>query len=96
MVPSDDVLAPFFFNENRASICWYGMSGATKQLEEVTHSLLIRLSLRHSRVWLAVDDSMGDLPDSTRRWMETSWCRLGQNDFANGVRLLLHATEARP
>jgi hypothetical protein len=96
MVLNDDLLAPFFFNENRARIRWYGLSRDPKQWDELTRALLIGLSRQHARVWLAMDDSMGELPDPTRQWMETSWRELGQYDFAGGVHLLLFATEARP
>jgi hypothetical protein len=96
MVLNDDVMAPFFFNENRARIRWYGLSRDPKQWDELTRGLLVRLSSQHSRVWLAMDDSSEDTPDPTREWMDISWRRLGQYDFSGGVHLLLFSTEARP
>jgi hypothetical protein len=96
MVLDDDVLAPFFLNENRAGIRWYGLSRDPQQWDEPTRSLLNRLSREYARAWLATDDSTAYLPDPTRQWMDASWRKLGQHDFVDGVHLLLFATEARP
>lgn len=96
LVVNNDVQASFFFNENRTRMRWYGLSRDPKQWDEKTRTLLMTLSERYARVWFALDDSAGDAADPVRVWMEQSWRRVQQYDFADGVHLILFSTGAAP
>jgi len=96
MVLDDDVLTPFFLNENRARLRWYGLSRDPKQWDEATRALLVRLSQQYSRVWFAYDDSTDALLDPTRDWLAQSLRQIDRRDFADGVHLVLYATNAAP
>lgn len=91
MVLDNDVHAPFFFNENRAAIRWYGLSRDPKQWDESTRALLVRLTRQYQRVWFVFDDSTRDLPDPTRTWLEQSLTKIAQHDFPDQVHLALYA-----
>jgi hypothetical protein len=96
LILNDDVLAPFFLNENRAGIRWYGMSRDPAQWDEATRALLARLSRQYTYVWFAFDDLTVSLSDPTRAWLEESLHPIAQYDFDDGVHLILFATEAPP
>ncbi len=96
MVLDDDVLTPFFLNENRARLRWYGLSRDPKQWDEATRALLVRLSQQYSRVWFAYDDSTDTLLDPTRDWLDQSLRQIDRRDFDDGVHLVLYATNAAP
>jgi len=96
MVLDDDVFTPFFLNENRARLRWYGLSRDPNQWDDATRALLARLSRRYARIWLAYDDSTATLPDPARDWLAQSLRQIDQRDLADGVHLVLFATDARP
>ncbi len=96
MVLDDDVLTPFFLNENRARLRWYGLSRDPKQWDEATRALLMRLSQQYARVWCAYDDSTDALLDPTRDWLDQSLRQIDRRDFDDGVHLVLYATNAAP
>ena len=96
LVLGDDVFAPFFLNENRARVRWYGLSRDPKQWDEETKALLTRLSQQYARVWFAYDDPGAPLPDPTRDWFNQSLPQVEQRDFADGVHLALYQTGAPP
>lgn len=96
LILNDDVLAPFFLNENRAPIRWYGLSRDPAQWDEATRALLMRLSRHYVRVWFAFDDSTASLLDPTRARLDQSLRQVAQRDFDDGVHLILFATESPP
>ena len=96
MVLGDDVFAPFFLNENRARVRWYGLSRDPKQWDSLTRALLTRLSRQYVRVWFAYDDSVADAPDPTHDWLDQSLRQVDQRDFADGTHLVLYLTGAAP
>ncbi len=96
MILNDDTRAPFFLNENRARLRWYGLSRDPKQFDEVTIALLTRLAQQYARVWFVYDDAAPDLPDPTRAWLDESLQRLDERDFEDGVHLILYGTGAQP
>lgn len=89
MILNNDVLTPFFLNENRARLRWYGLSRDPAQWDEATRALLARLSRQYARVWFAFDDSTAQLPDPTRDWLDQSLQETVQYDFDDGVHLIL-------
>jgi len=93
MILNNDVQAPFLLNENRARIKWYGLSRDPTQWDDATISLLERLSGQYERIWLALDDSAGNLPDPTRAWLEQSRRKVEGYDFEGGVHLILFAAK---
>ncbi len=94
MILDNDLFAPFFLNENRARVRWYGLSRDPKQWDGATRTLLTRLSQQYARVWLAYDDSNATLPDPMREWFQQSLRQIDQRDFADGVHLALYAADA--
>jgi hypothetical protein len=94
MVLDDDVFTPFFLNENRARVRWYGLSRDSKQWDDATRALMLRLSQQYSRVWFAYSDSTAALPDPARDWLDRSLRQVDQRDFEDGVHLVLYATGA--
>ena len=96
LILDNDVFTPFFLNEDRSRLRWYSLSRDPKQWDEVTETLLARLARDHEHIWLALDDSTGDLPDPTRDWFEKHQSKIAQRDFADGVHLLVFATAAQP
>ncbi|MBI4786377.1 MAG: hypothetical protein HY782_04955 [Chloroflexi bacterium] len=96
LILNNDVFTPFFLNENRARLRWYGLSRDPKQWDEATRALLTRLARSNARVWLACDDSAGDLPDPTREWLDQSLEILDERSFQDGVHLVLYATPDPP
>ena len=94
MVLDDDVFMPFFLNENRGRIRWYGLSRDPRQWDDATRVLLARLSRQYARVWLAYDDSNASLPDPTRDWLDQSLQQIARHDFDDGVHLALYAAGA--
>ena len=96
MVLDNDVWMPYFLNEDRASIRWYGLSRDPKQWDAATRALLTRLAQQYARVWFAYDDSTGALPDPTRDWLNQSLHSSAQRDFSDGVHLTLYATGSSP
>jgi hypothetical protein len=96
MILNNDLVAPFFFNENRARLRWYGLSRDPQQFDEATRALLARLAQRYTRVWFVYDDAAPDLPDPTRAWLDESLQRLDERDFDDGVHLILYATRLQP
>lgn len=95
MLLNDDTRVPFFFNENRARLRWYGLSRDPKQFDEATIALLKRLSQRYARIWFAYDDATSDLPDPTREWLDASLQRLDERAFDDGVHLIIFAAPAQ-
>ncbi len=89
MILDNDVLTPFFLNENRARLRWYGLSRDPAQWDDATRALLARLSRQYARVWFAFDDSTAPLPDPTRDWLDRSLHEAAQFDFDDGVHLIL-------
>lgn len=96
MILNDDTRTPFFLNENRARLRWYGLSRDPKQFDEITRALLTRLSQQYARVWFVFDDVASNLPDPTREWLDASLQRLDERDFDDGVHLILYGTGAHP
>lgn len=96
MILNDDARAPFFLNENRARLRWYGLSRDPKQFDEATLALLTRLSQHYARLWFVFDDVASDLPDPARAWLDESLQRLDERDFEDGVHLILYGTGAQP
>lgn len=94
MILNDDTRLPFFLNENRAQILWYGLSRDPKQWDDATRALLTRLSQQYARVWFAFDDAAAQLPDPTRAWLDQSLRPIVQHDFDDGVHLILYETSA--
>ena len=95
MVLNDDIVAPFFLNENHARIRWYGLSRDPEQFDDATRALLARLARQYARVWFAYDDVTAELPDPTRDWLEQSLVPVAQTDFDDGVHLILYETGAQ-
>lgn len=96
MILNDDTRTPFFFNENRARLRWYGLSRDPKQFDDQTVALLTRLAQQYARVWFVFDDAAPDLPDPTRAWLDASLQRLDERTFDDGVHLILYRTGAQP
>ncbi len=92
MLLNDDTRTPFFFNENRARVRWYGLSRDPQQWDDATRSLLERLSRQYDRVWFAFDDAVPDAPDPTRAWLEQNLRPLARTDFGDGAHLILFAS----
>ncbi len=95
LVLNNDVMTPFFLNENRARIRWYGLSRDPVQWDEPTRALLVRLSKTYRRVWFAFDDSTAQLADPTQEWLDVNLVKTRQEDLGAGVHLALYRTEAR-
>jgi hypothetical protein len=93
MILDNDVFAPFFLNEDRARIRWYGLSRDPSQWDAATRTLLARLSRQYARVWFAYDDSSASLPDPARDWIAQSLRQIDQRDFSDGVHLALYTTQ---
>ncbi len=89
LILDNDVLTPFFLNENRARLRWYGLSRDPAQWDDATRALLARLSRQYARVWFAFDDSTAPLPDPTRDWLDQSLQETARYDFDDGVHLIL-------
>lgn len=96
LILDDDAVVPFFLNENRTRLRWYGLSRAPGQWDDATRTLLSRLVRAYPRVWFAFDDSNPQLEDPTRAWLDQSSNKVGQHDFAQGVHLVLYTGEKRP
>lgn len=96
MILNNDLVAPYFLNENRARLHWYGLSRDPQQFDDATQALLSRLSHQYARVWFAYDDAAPDLPDPTRDWLDASLHVTAEHDFDDGVHLILYATGLRP
>ena len=100
MILDDDALMPFFLNENRARMRWYGLSRDPVQWDNPTRALLARLSQhaqeRSARIWFAFDDSTAQLPDPTRAWLEQSLRQVAQHDFDDGVHLMFFTAKTSP
>jgi hypothetical protein len=92
LILNDDARTPFFFNENRARMRWYGLSRDPKQFDDATRALLARLSWQYARVWFAYDGATADVPDPTRAWLNQSLSPIAQYDFDDGVHLIVYAT----
>lgn len=95
MILNDDTRAPFFLNENRARLRWYGLSRDPKQFDAVTRALLTRLSQQYARVWFVFDDAAPHLPDATRDWLDEALHRIDERDFDDGVHLIMFAAPAQ-
>jgi hypothetical protein len=93
MILDNDVFAPFFLNESRARLRWYGLSRDPNQWDESTRALLARLSQQYARVWFAYDDTRAGSPDPARDWLARSLRQSGQRDFEDGVHLVLYAAK---
>ncbi len=96
MILNDDTRLPFFLNENRTYLRWYGLSRDPKQWDDATRSLLTRLSQHYARLWFVFDDAAVALPDPTRQWLSESLHSIVEQDFDDGVHLILFATGTRP
>ena len=92
MILDNDIYAPFFLNDGRARVRWYGLSRDPSQWDAPTRTLLARLSQQYARVWLAYDDSSPTLPHPVRDWIAQSLRQVDQRDFADGVHLVLYST----
>ncbi|MBI3740353.1 MAG: hypothetical protein HY257_01185, partial [Chloroflexi bacterium] len=90
LIVNDDARAPFFLNENRARLRWYGLSRDPAQWDDATRALLARLARAYPRIWFAYDDA-ADAPDPTRAWLDAARIALAQYDFEDGVHLILYA-----
>jgi hypothetical protein len=88
LILDDDVRMPFFLNENRARLHWYGLSRDPSQWDEPTRALLTRLA-NQPRVWLAFDDYSAS-PDPTHEWLAQSMNEVIQHDLGDGVHLVLY------
>jgi hypothetical protein len=88
LVLDDDVRMPFFLNENRSRLRWYGLSRDPNQWDEPTRDLLAQLANR-PRVWLAFDDYSAS-PDPTHDWLAQSMNEVIQHDLGDGVHLVLY------
>jgi hypothetical protein len=95
MVLDDDMFAPFFLNENRTRMRWYGLSRDPAQWDESTRTLLTRLAHSYPRVWFAYDDSTALPTDPARDWLDQSLRAVDQRDFGDGVHLTLYASGGR-
>jgi len=93
MILNDDTRAPFFFNENRTRLRWYGLSRDPKQFDEATRTLLTRLSHQYARIWLVYDDFTAALPDPTREWLDAMLEPVATYTFSDGVHLVLYHTQ---
>jgi hypothetical protein len=96
LILNNDVMAPFFLNENRARIRWYGLSRDPAQWDEPTRGLLARLARSRPRIWFAYDDSTAHLPDPTQAWLDETLTRMRQDDLGAGVHLALFESGAKP
>ncbi len=88
MVLDNDVHLPFFLNENRARLRWYGLSRDPNQWDEPTRALLAQLADR-PRLWFAFDD-YSTSPDPTHEWLGQSMNEVIQHDLGDGVHLVLY------
>ncbi len=95
LILDNDVMAPFWLNENRAHLRWYGLSRDPAQWDEPTRALLQRLARDAQRIWFAYDDSTPQLADPTREWLDRSLAPERREDWAEGVHLILYVTDAR-
>ncbi len=93
MILNDDARTPFFLNENRAAIRWYGLSRDPKQFDRATRELLVRAQQNHARIWFAYDNINADLPNPTRDWLNQSLAVIAQSDFEDDVHLILYAAD---
>lgn len=93
MILNDDAVAPFFLNENRATLRWYGLSRNPAAWDNETRALLTRLVRQYRRIWFAFDDVVTDVPDRTREWLDRHLRRVKQWDFDDGVHLYLYQGE---
>ncbi|MEW5719117.1 MAG: hypothetical protein AB1817_10850 [Chloroflexota bacterium] len=96
LVLNDDAHTPFFLNENRAPMRWYGLSRDPKQFDDATRALLTRLSRQYARVWFAFDDANASLPNPMKDWFEQTLRPAAQRDFDDGVHLILYETDPQP
>ncbi len=96
MILADDTRAPFFLNENRARLRWYGLSRDPQQWDDATRARLTRLSKQFARIWFVYDDATAALPDPVGAWLSQSFKPIDERDFGDGARLMLFATTARP
>jgi hypothetical protein len=55
--------------------------------------LLKRLSRNYERVWLAFDDANGQLPNPMKDWLDENLRIVVQNDFDDGVHLMLYTAD---
>lgn len=94
MILNDDAVAPFFINENRAPLLWYGLSRSPDAWDDETHALLTRLAQRFHSIWFAYDDAVQDAPDLTQEWLDKNLHQVQQWDFDDGVHLRLYTAEA--
>ncbi len=92
MVLDNDIFAPYFLNEDRARVRWYGLSRDPTEWDESTRALLARLSQQYARVWFAYDDNAAGLPDPARDWLAQSLRQIDQRDFSDGAHLALYTT----
>jgi hypothetical protein len=89
MILNDDTRAPFFFNENRARMRWYGLSRDPQHFDTATQALLERITQQYARMWFIYDDATLDLPDPTRDWLDTHLTPITRYTF-DGVHLILY------
>ena len=90
LILNDDTRVPFFLNENRARVRWYGLSRDPRQFDEATRALLARLAQQYARVWFVYDDATAALPDPTREWLEATLTPITTYTFDDGVHLTLY------
>jgi len=86
---NDDAHARYFFNTNRASLKWYGLSRDPARWDAPTQALVTRLGQEHARVWFAYDDAV-DAPNPMRDWLAQNWNAVRRVTFENGVTLVLY------
>lgn len=91
LILNDDTRAPFFFNENRARLRWYGLSRDPQQFDAPTQALLARLAQQYTRVWFIYDDATRDLPDPAREWLDTQLTFVTLRTFDNVHLALYHS-----
>lgn len=96
MILNDDTRAPFFFNENRARMRWYGLSRDPHQFDAATQALLARLAQQYTRIWFVYDDATANLTDPTRTWLDAHLAPIATYDWDDGVHLILYRQPTSP
>ncbi len=91
LILNDDARARFFFNANRASLKWYGLSRDPARRDNMTQRVLADKIVLHRRVWFAFDDAV-DAPNPMRDWFETNLKVARRFEFQDGVELVSYET----
>ncbi len=90
LILNDDAQARYFFNTNRASLKWYGLSRDPARWDAPTQALVTRLGQEYARVWFVYDDAVA-APNPMRDWLAENWAQARRMAFEDGVTLVLYA-----